>query len=251
VVPSVGGGTINASTGLYTAGANPGTYPNSVKATSGSVSGFATVTITSSPGAGPPLGAAATHGLLAGSTFTCAGGPSSINADASVWPGIAYTGFPPCVITGQRHAGDSYAQTAQGDLTIAYNALAAMACGTTITTDLGGTTLAAGVYCSASTVGVTGVVTFDGGGNPNALFVIQAGSSLTAAADVVLINGAQAKNIFWWNGASATIGNNSAWKGNIVALTTITLNNNVVLIGRALARNGAVTIGTGTSITLP
>lgn len=253
VVPAVGGGTINGTSGLFTAGNVTGTFNNAIQATSGTISGFATVIVTGTPAPPPPgpsLGAAETHGLLAGSTFTCVG-TGTINADASLWPGTANTGFPPCVITGQTNLGTPQAQTAQGDLTAAYLALEAMPCGTTITADLGGTTLAPGVYCSNSSVGVTGTVTLDGNGDPNALFVIRAPSTLTTAGNVLLQNGAQARNVYWWVGSSATIGLGSQWKGNIIAFTSITLNNNAVLVGRALARNGAVTLGSGNTITLP
>ena len=248
VVPAVGGGTINSGTGLFTAGSVAGTYQNAIKATSGSVSGFATVTVSTSPPPGPSLGTAATHGLLAGTAFTCVTG-GTINADASVWPGSAFTGFPPCVITGATHAADAFAQQAQGDLTTAFQALAAMPCGTTITANLGGTTLAEGVYCSTTSVGVTGTVTLTG--NANSVFVIRAASTLTTAGNVVLIGGAQAKNVYWWVGSSATIGTASQWQGNILALTSITLVDNATLVGRALARNGAVTLGTNNTITLP
>ncbi|HLB35329.1 MAG TPA: ice-binding family protein, partial [Gemmatimonadales bacterium] len=163
----------------------------------------------------------------------------------------AITGFPPCAITGLRNAANTYAANAQGDLTVAYLALAGMACGTTITADLGGTTLAPGVYCSGSSVGVTGAVTFDAQGDPNAAFVIQVPSGLTVAGSVVVIGGAQAKNLYWQVGSSATIGTGSAMKGNILALTSITLVDNATLLGRALARNGAVSLGTNNVITLP
>ncbi len=244
-----GGGTINGGSGLFTAGSVVGTFTNTVQATSGAVSGYATVIVNPAPPPGPSLGAAETHGLLAGSAFTCAGAPGTINADASVWPGSAYTGFPPCTITGATHAADAFAQTAQGDLTTAFLALAAMPCGTTITSDLGGTTLAEGVYCSLSSVGVTGTVTLTG--NANSLFVIRAPSTLTTAGNVVMAGGAQAKNVYWWVGSSATLGTNSAWQGNILALTSITLVDNVTLCGRALARNGAVNMGTNDNIKLP
>lgn len=243
------GGTINAGSGLFTAGLVDGTFTNTVRATSGAISGYATVVVNPPPPPGPSLGAAETHGLLAGSAFTCAGAPGTINADASVWPGSAFTGFPPCVITGATHAADGFAQTAQGDLTTAFDALAAMPCGTTITSDLGGTTLAEGVYCSLSSVGVTGTVTLTG--NSNSLFVIRAPSTLTTAGSVVMAGGALARNVYWWVGSSATLGTNSAWQGNILALTSITLVDNVTLCGRALARNGAVNLGTGDNIKLP
>jgi hypothetical protein len=119
------------------------------------------------------------------------------------------------------------------------------------TADIGGTTKAAGVYCSGSTIGVTGNLTLDGGGDPNATFVFQAGSSLTGVGNIILINGAQAKNVWWVEGAAATIGVGSAWEGNILAVSSITLNDNVTLLGRALTRIGAVTLGNNNVITLP
>jgi hypothetical protein len=201
-------------------------------------------------GSVPPLGAASTYGILAGTAVTCVTG-GGIFADVGVSPGSAITGFPPCTLTGTRHAADAAAAAAQVALTAAYNALVAETCGTTISADLGGTTLTPGVYCSASSVGVTGAVTLNGQGNANARFVIKAGSSLTTAGSVVLTNGTQAKNVWWQVGSSATLGTGSAWQGNIVALTSITLNDNATMFGRALARNGGITLGSNNSIALP
>jgi predicted acyltransferase (DUF342 family) len=96
---------------------------------------------------------------------------------------------------------------------------------------------------------LTGAVTLNG--NSDATFVIQAGSELTVAGSVNLIGGAQAKNVYWQVGSSATLGTGTTFRGTIVALTSITLNNNVTMTGRALARNGAVSLGTGDTITLP
>ncbi|HEX9705737.1 MAG TPA: ice-binding family protein [Gemmatimonadales bacterium] len=210
----------------------------------------------SSPGPGPgpfgpPLGSGQTYGILAGSTVTCVGPVGTINADLGLWPGTAVTGFPTCTVSGTSNKANAVAQTAQGELTTAYNALAGMACGTTLSANLGGTTLAPGVYCSTSSQGLTGTVTFDGQGNTNATFVIQVASALTVAGSVDLIGGAQAKNVWWQVGSSATIGTGSVMKGNIVAFTSITLNDNATLLGRALARNGAVTLGSNNTITLP
>jgi hypothetical protein len=245
-----GGGTINSTTGRFTAGTTTGTFANTIRATSGTTSGFATVVVTTViPPAGNILGAAATHGILAGTEVTCAGAPSAISADVSVWPGTAISGFPPCTLTGLRNAGTTYAQTAQTDLTSAYLALAAMPCGTTITSDLGGTTLTPGVYCAGGSVGVTGVVTLDG--PAGSVFVIRAGTSLTTAGSVVLTGGVTAESVYWWTGSSATLGSGSAWQGNILSLTSISLIDGVTLTGRALARNGAVTLGVGSFINLP
>jgi hypothetical protein len=252
-----GGGSIDANTGLFTAGATAGTFSNTVTATSGSVSGTATVTVTVGPPPPSPgfinLGAAAPNGIMAGTAFTCVIG-GTINADIAISPGSTVTGFPPCVITGTQHLADGPAAQAQIDLTSAYNTLAGLPCpaaNNVGTTNLGGTTKTAGVYCSATSLGVTGNLTLDGGGDPNAVFVFQAGSGLTTAGNIVLINGAQAKNVYWQVGSSATIGTNSQWQGNIIALTSITLVDNANLIGRALARNGAVSLGTNNTITLP
>jgi hypothetical protein len=249
-----GGGTINSSTGVFTAGGTTGTFNNTVMATSGATSGNATVIVTN---VAPPapivnLGAAAPNGIIAGTAVTCITG-GFVFADVSISPGSSLSGFGPCVITGTRHLADAPAAQAQIDLTTAYNTLAGLPCppANAIVADLGGTTKPAGVYCTGSGIGVTGVLTLDGGGDPNATFVFQAGSSLTTAGDIVLINGAQAKNVYWQVGSSATIGTASKWQGNILALTSITLVDNATLLGRALARNGAVTLGTNNVITLP
>jgi len=119
------------------------------------------------------------------------------------------------------------------------------------TVDYAGKTVPAGVYCSGSTINVTGSLTLDGGGDPNATFVFQSGSALVGAATITLINSAQAKNVYWVVGSSATL-NASAWQGNIVALTSIDLKVNSTLLGRALARNGSVSLdATANVINLP
>jgi hypothetical protein len=189
---------------------------------------------------------------MAGASVTCISG-GIINADVSISPGNTLTGFGPCAITGVEHLADAVAAQGQLDLTTAYNQLAALPCppANAIVADLGGTTKAAGVYCTASGIGVTGTLTLDGGGDPNATFVFQAGTSIITAGDVVLINGAQAKNVYWLAKTSATLGTASQWQGNILALTSITLVDNSTLLGRALARNGSVTLGTNNVIVLP
>ncbi len=258
VSPTTGGGTINSSTGLFTAGSSAGTFPNTVIATSGSISGTATVIVTTTPVPPPPppivnLGAAAPNGIMAGTTITCITG-GIIKADIAISPGSTITGFGPCVVTGTQHLADALAAQAQNDLTAAYNTLQGLPCppaNVVGTVNIGGTTKAAGVYCSGSSIGVTGTLTLDGGGDANATFVFQAGSTITTAGSVVLINGAQAKNVYFVAGSSVTLGVGSAWQGNVIALQSITLNDNVTLLGRALARNGAVTLGNNNIITLP
>lgn len=210
-------------------------------------------------GSGPSLGTAATYGILAGASVTCASSatfPSTINADVGISPGSTLTGFPPCIITGSTNLGNGAALTAQSYALAAYNDLVNRPCGTVVgTADMGGTTKTAGVYCSGSTLGVTGTLTLDGGGNSNATFVFQAGSALTtggANPNIKLINGAQAKNVWWQIGSSATIGTNNRFLGNIVAFTSITLSGADTLIGRALALNGSVVLSANSDvITLP
>jgi hypothetical protein len=248
-------GSINSGTGLFTAGTVTGTYTNTVQATSGLVSGFATV-IVAAAGPPPPLvdfGTAGLNGIMAGASVTCSG-TGFIQANISISPGSTISGFPPCTLSGIQHLGDAQALADQTILTAAYNTLAGQPCSganTIGTVDQGGKTLPAGVYCSASTINVTGPLTLDGGGDQNATFVFQAGSALIGAGNIVLINSAQAKNVYWQVGSSATL-NASAWQGNIVALTSISLNVNSTLLGRALARNGSVTLDASHNvITLP
>jgi len=242
-----GGGTIGG-TGLFTASFTTGTFTNTVRATSGGINGSATVIITVAPPAGPSLGTAASHGIVAGTAITCVAG--TVGGDISVSPGTAITGFGPCLVTGTTHAADATALAAQAGVTSAFGALADMTCTAAAAADLGGTTLLPGVHCGGA-VGVTGTVTLDGNGNSNAIFVIRATSTLITAGSVVLQNGAHAQNVFWWVGSSATLGAGSAWAGNVIAQVSITLNDGTSLLGRALARTGAVTLGTGNTISLP
>ena len=199
----------------------------------------------------PSLGSARTYGVLAASAVTCAGPVGTIRADVGLSPGSGITGFPTCTISGARHIANAAAATAQDDLTAAYNALAGLPCGITISADLGGRTIAPGVYCSGSSVGVTGNLTLDGQGSSDATFVIQAGSALTVAGSINLIGGARPENVHWVAGSSATLGTGSAMQGNILAFSSITLNDNASVVGRVLARNGAVVLGSNNSITLP
>jgi len=243
-------GSINSGSGLFTAGTTTGTYSNTIRARSGNIEGFASAIVTDSVPT-PVLGTASTYGILAGSTVTCVTG-GTINADVGVSPGSTTTGFPPCVITGSTQLATAAAAQAQVDLTAAYNYLAGRPCGTVITpADLGGRTLAPGVYCVASSMAVTGTVTL--AGPANGVWVFQMGSTLTTGtgANIALSGGALARNVWWQVGSSATLGTGTTFRGNIIALTSITLVDNATMLGRALARNGAVSLGTNNTITLP
>lgn len=191
------------------------------------------------------LGTAGSFGVLAGSTVTNTGS-SVIAGNVGVWPGTAVTGFPPGVTGGTIHAGDAVAKTAQADLTTAYNTAAGLAPSLTLTgQDLGGMTLTPGVYFFASSAQLTGTLTLNDLGNPNALFVFQIGSTLTTASNsaVVFTSSLTDKNVYWQVGSSATLGTTTVFTGNILALTSITLNNGASIgCGGALAINGAVTL---------
>ena len=195
---------------------------------------------------GPPINFA----VLAGSTITNTGS-SVVNGDLGLSPGTAVSGFPPGTVNGTQHVADTAAANAQTDLTTAYNSAAGQTPVSTVPTELGGTTMAAGIYDSvAGTFGITGTLTLDAAGDPDAIFIFKTASTLTTAgaSSVVLINGAQACNVFWQVGSSATLGTNSTFKGNILALQSITLTTGASVEGRVLARNGAVTLD-GNTIT--
>ena len=194
-----------------------------------------------------PLGTADSFAVLAATTVTNTG-PSVISGDLGLSPGTAVTGFPPGTVTaGTIHAADAVALQAQSDLTTAYNNAAGRPSTATVRADLAGRTLTPGSTRRHS-LGLSGDLTLDAQGNPNAVFVFQAGSTLTAGSGsrVLLIGGAQACNVFWQVGSSATVGTGAAFAGNILALTSISLTTAATLNGRALARNGAVTLDTNT-----
>jgi hypothetical protein len=175
-----------------------------------------------------------------------------------VWPGSAVTGFgPPASITGAIDADNAVAQTAQGDLTTAYNNAAGAAGGAVLTADIGGETLPPGVYRTTSaqpSLGITGNLTLDGKGDPNAAWTFQIVSTLVTAAgnsQVILINGAKAQNVLWQVGSSATLGTNTAFVGSIMAMASVTATTGSTLDGRALALTGAVTLDTTTVVVPP
>jgi Ice-binding-like len=195
---------------------------------------------------GVPLGPTlVTFAVLGGSTVTNTDSPTIVTGELGVSPGLAITGFPPGqVIGGSIHRGDPTAATAQGELVTAYNLAAGKSSTATKNGEIGGMTLGPGVYTASTIMGITGTVTLDGQNQTNPVFVFQVGSTLTTATDSVvkLINGANACNVTWQIGASATLGTRTSFKGNILALQAITLNTGAVVIGRALARNAAVTL---------
>jgi type VI secretion system secreted protein VgrG len=195
---------------------------------------------------GPTLGTAESFAVLAGSTATNTGS-TVVTGNLGVWPGTEVTGFPPGIVVGTTYPGGAVAQQAQSDVTTAYNNLVGLPCDTDLSgTDLGGLVLVEGVYCFSDSAQLTGQLTLDAQGSATAVFVFQIGSSLTTAANasVLLTNSGSECNVFWQVGSSATLGTSTAFAGNILALTSTTLNTNADVSGRTLARNGAVTMDT-------
>jgi hypothetical protein len=194
----------------------------------------------------PPvdLGTAAPFGVLASAAITNTGN-TDINGKVGIYPNTetSITGFPPG-LSDEIEAANAVAKLARQDAQTAYNSATFLASTAPIVQDLGGQTLVAGVYTAPSSAGITGTLILDGQNNPNATFVFQMGSTITTApgSSVVLINGARACNVFWQVGSSATLDTSSVFVGNILALTSITLNANVTVTGGLFALNGAVTL---------
>ena len=195
------------------------------------------------------LGTAKPYAVLAGSAVTCTT-LATITGDLGISPNGASSITGPCAVTGATNVAAA-AAGAKTDLVTAYNSLAGLACNSNLTgQDLGGMTLTPGVYCFSSSAQLTGTLTLNAQGNPDAVFIFQIGSTLTTAssASVSVINGGVATGcgISWQIGSSATLGTGTNLAGNIVALETITLNTGAsVSPGRVLARDGAVTLNTG------
>jgi hypothetical protein len=197
------------------------------------------------------LRTAGRFGVLASSTVTSTG-PTSVTGDLGVSPGTAITGFPPGILVGTKHAGNPTAARAAADLVTAYNdAAGRVGCAVTVAGNLGGMTLAPGLYKSTSSLAISsGDLTLDAQGDGDAIFIFQMASTLTTTAGrrVTLANGARAANIFWQVGTSATFGTNSVFAGTVMAQAAITMGTGATLDGRALARTAAVALDRNTIV---
>jgi hypothetical protein len=196
------------------------------------------------------LGSASTFAVLAASTVTSIA-PTTINGDLGLSPGTSVTGSP--TVNGTIHIADTAAAQAQQALTTAYNDAGSRAGAITLAGNIGGLTLTPGVYRSSSSLAISsGELTLDAQGDPNAVFIFQMASTLvtTSGRQVILTGGAQAANVFWQVGSSATLGTGSVFKGTIMALASITVTTGATVEGRLLARTAAVTLDSNT-ITIP
>lgn len=196
------------------------------------------------------LAGAANFAVLAGSSITSTGA-TTITGDLGLSPGTSVGGFPPGILNGTLHINDTEANQAKLDLTSAFNDAAGRTSTdiVTLSGNIGGLTLTPGLYKSTSSLAVSsGDVTFDAKGNPDAIFILQIASSLTTTSGrkVILAGGAQASNIFWQVGSSVTFGTTSVFKGNIMAMESITFNTGATLDGRALTRTSGITMAGNT-----
>jgi hypothetical protein len=190
----------------------------------------------------PGLGTAASYAILAGTPNVTNTGATVVSGSLGISPAAAVTGFPPgTVVNGTIQAATAAAGVAKNDLTTAYGVAASSPCNFNKTgQNLGGQTLTPGTYCQTTAPTLTGTLTLSG----NGVFIFQIGSTLVTApaATVAFINGAQPCNVFWQVSSSATLDTTTTFVGTIMALTSISLNNGASIQGRALARNGAVTL---------
>lgn len=185
--------------------------------------------------------------VLGGSAVTNTG-PSVLNGALGVAPGTSLVGFGlPAVVNGPTHANNGVAAQAKADLAVAYDVAAGQPvppANNLTGTDLGSRTLTAGAYGFSSSAQLTGALTLDAQGDPNAQFVFEIGSTLTtaSASSVILTNGASPCNVYWQIGSSATLGSGTSFAGNLMALTSISLNDAASVQGRLLARNGQISL---------
>jgi hypothetical protein len=198
-----------------------------------------------------PLRSAKHFAILAGSTVTSTGA-THITGDVGIFSGTAITGFPPGVIDGHLYAADPIAKQAEMDLTTAYNdAMGRVRKPVTVAGNLGGQTLKPGLYKSTSSLAVSsGDLTLDAGGNSNAVFLFQMASTftMTTGRKVILTHGARPRHVFWAVGSSATLGTGCSFYGNLLVYKSISMATGTVMVGRALARVGAVTMQSNTIV---
>ena len=194
------------------------------------------------------LGQASTYAVLSGvsvgNTVNAAGAPhTTLRGDLGVKANSPPTGFPPGVVTGATRVGEP-AAGAHADLVAAYEDVATRTGGAVLAGDLAGLTLSPGLHSTAAAVSNTGTVTLDGGGDPDAVFVFKIGGALTMAAGarVTLANGTRASRVFWQVNGAAAIGANAEFAGTLMALDAIAIGAGTEVNGRALSRNGAISL---------
>jgi len=192
-------------------------------------------------------------GALAHSTLTNTGN-TVITGDLGLYPGTSVTGFPPGLVSGAEHITDGAAAAGQDAALAQFTSGNALPGGTTIAGGAyaNGADIGPGVYKATSSLALSGTITLDGYGDPNATWYFQIGSTLVSASSTVvqLANGAQAQNVFWLVGSSATLGTSTTLVGNVIANVSITDDGGSTVVGRLAALTAAVTLN-DTTITVP
>ena len=211
--------------------------------------GPAVPTAAAAPTSMVDLGTASTYsafsGASVGNTVSAPGAPhTTLRGDLGVKANAQPTGFPPGIVTGTVNVGNPAAAQAHADLVAAYDEVAARTGGSALPLALAGRTIQPGLYTIPGAASNTGTVTLDGGGNANAVFVFQVNGALAfaAASHVVLTNGAQASRVFWQVNGAGSVGAGSSFTGTLMALDAVAFGNGTRVNGRALARNGALTL---------
>lgn len=198
-----------------------------------------------------PMGAANSFGVLAATTITAATAETTIKADLGLYPGTSVTGFPPAMVLGSFHVTNTVAAKAMLNATTVKSQYMALPGGVTIGGDLGNSTIGPGLYKVATSTGVgSGILVLDGGGDSDAVWVFQVGTTLITAAStsIILAGGAQASNVYWMVGTSATLGAASSFSGNIIASASISVADDVAINGRIIALTGAITFAGKTKL---
>ena len=258
-LPSTNNYTVTPSLTNYTFSATTRTYNGLVA--NQTAADFLAIAVS---GQAPSLGGAATFAVLAATTVTNTG-LTIVSGNLGVSPGTAVTGFGPGVIqNGAIYSGSgSLAGPAEASAATAYNNLVdtvAQPCvpannlsGKVLGVDVGAVTLVPGIYCFDTSAQLTTTLTLDDGGDPNAVFIFQIGTTITTAsyAQVVMSSGGRGTNVFWAIGTSATFGTYGTFLGNVIADTSITMTTGVNTVGRMFAIHGAVTMDTNNVDALP
>jgi hypothetical protein len=181
------------------------------------------------------LGSAATFSVLAGTSVVNTGA-SALSGNLGISPATAVSGFGPGTFAGTLHAGDGIASAARNALDAAITDASIRAPHTRFTGDLNGRTFNRGVHHTSAAFALTGILTLDARGDPNAVFIFQAGAAFNtaAASAVTLVNGAQASNVFWVVTDAAGLGANSTFAGTLMAGGAITIGDAATVRGQVL-----------------
>lgn len=195
------------------------------------------------------LGQANSFAVLAGGGITNTGS-TVINGDVGTYPTVSFSDTGTVTLSGAEHLGDATAIAAKADLAVAYGVAASATPSAVLVTELGGRTLLPGVYASPTGLGVTGALTLDAQGDPNAVFIFQTPAALNtaAASRVNIINGGQACNVYWQVGTTTMLGANSDFKGTIMTNSNFTGGASASVLGRVLSLGGSVALNANSII---